>query len=84
MTRSTEVAYVQRKFRTTAKTEFITELEEMPLTSRERAFLVDVFLQGQQLKELSEKYNLTISRISRWKRELCAIIHHYDMRQVMR
>lgn len=46
-----------------------TELMQAPIKAQDRQFLLDI-LEGMSYKELSIKYNKSISRIAQWKRNL--------------
>ena len=70
--------YVYKKIKTTKKSELYKQLEDSPLSVHEFAFACDI-IAGLNLMELAEKYNLSYSRTSQWKREVCEKIHQFDM-----
>lgn len=83
MRKSPSVAYYIIKIRTTPKSALYAELEDAPLRSREYAFISDI-IEGLNMKELSDKYNLSQSRIAKWKREIFEKMHSYDMACIRR
>lgn len=76
--KSPSVNYFYKKIKTTRKTELFRQLEDSPLSVNEYAFISDI-ISGLSIKELSEKFHKTPSRISQWKREVCEKIHTFDM-----
>lgn len=77
MTKSKPVAYCERKFMTTSRKSLLQQLEDMPIKRSDYAFIVDV-INGMPYKELAEKYNKSVSRIGKWKHDVCAKILQYD------
>lgn len=80
MTRSKPVTYFNQKYQTTSRSIMLQQLQDAPIKKNEVKFMIDV-MDGMQLKELSEKYNLSISRIVKWKRDICTKLLRYDMLQ---
>ena len=81
--KSPAVIYVLKKINTTRKSEFKNQLTDSPLTTREIAFMSDI-ADGLAIKQLSSKFNLSPSRISEWKREVCQKIQAFDAANAMR
>lgn len=81
MKKTPAVSYCDRKIKTMGRREIFHDLDNAPLTDREHAFMTDI-ISGLSIKELAAKYNLSTSRITKWKRELFERLHAYDMRQI--
>lgn len=81
MRKSPAVAYWSRKIRITSKEELYDSLEDAPLSTREYAFIADI-IEGLELEELARKYKVSYSRITKWKREMCEVMHAYDMNRI--
>ena len=81
MTRSKPIAYCEQKFRMYGKSELIQQLEDAPIRKNEVDFMKDI-IDGMQYKELSAKYNKSISRLVQWKREICTKLLQYDMQKL--
>ena len=81
--RTPSVNYVYKKIMTTKKSDLYSQLEDSPLSVHDFAFICDV-VAGLNLKELSEKYHKSYSRISQWKREVCEKIHAFDLANLKR
>jgi len=81
--KSPSVVYVYKKIRTTKKSVLEEQLKDCPLTAHDYSFICDV-ITGLNITELSDKYFLSASRISQWKREVCQKIHTFDMANAMR
>lgn len=79
--KSPSVAYYEHKIKTTKKSQLLIEWSDAPLTEKERQFLVDV-LERTPLKELSAKYYMTDSGISKYKRRIFEKLHQFDMFQI--
>lgn len=79
-TRTPETAYYVRKLQTTGRTQLHDEWSDAPITRRDRDFLRDIS-DGATLKELSEKYSLSISGISKWKSRVYKRLHRFDTRR---
>lgn len=69
--------YCKQRLLTTPRSELLQEIEEAPLNDTERAFIKDI-VAGLSLKELSEKYAKSPSRISHWKAEIEERLRQYD------
>jgi hypothetical protein len=80
-TKSPSVAYYNNKIRTTKKSQLLIEWADAPLTEKEKSFLLDV-LEKLPLKELSSKYYMTDSGISKFKRRIFEKLHQFDMFQI--
>jgi len=81
--KSPSVIYVYKKIRTTKKSELYEQLKETPLTAHDYSLICDV-ITGLNITELSDKYFLSASRISQWKREVCQKIHAFDIANATR
>ncbi|MBO6101478.1 MAG: hypothetical protein J6P07_09170 [Spirochaetaceae bacterium] len=81
MKKTPSLNYVYNKIKTTKKSELYKQLEESPLTVREFACMSDS-IAGLNLTELSDKYNLSYTRTSQWKREVCNKIFTFDMANI--
>ena len=75
--------YVYKKIATTKKSVLYRQLEDSPLTTHEFSFACDI-IAGLNLLELAEKYHLSYSRTSQWKREVCEKIHAFDLANLKR
>lgn len=80
-TKSPSVAYYNQKIRTTKKSQLLIEWADAPLTEKEKNFLLDV-LEKTPIKELSSKYCMTDSGISKYKRRIFEKLHQFDMFQI--
>jgi len=78
-TKSPSVSYYENKIKTTKRSVLLYEWSEAPITARDREFLVDI-MEGLSLKELADKYYLTPSGITKYKRRLLTQLHRFDMR----
>lgn len=58
-------------------------LADSPLTIRDLS-LVNDLCTGLSISELSDKYYLTPSGVSKWKRNVCEKIHTFDMANLKR
>ena len=76
--KSPAVNYVFKKISTTSKSEILQKLEDSPLSLRDISLMKDL-INGLSLTELSSKYNLTPSAISKWKRKVCEKLHTFDV-----
>lgn len=76
--RSPAVSYVYKKIRTTPKSVMLEMLHDSPLTARDLSLIEDLIL-GLSIKELSDRYNLSQSRILKWKREVCEKVQRFDV-----
>lgn len=76
--KSPSINYFYKKVRTTKKTVLMEQLQESPLTLAEFNFILSI-IDGMSIKELSEKFHKTPSRISQWKREVCEKIQTFDL-----
>lgn len=74
-----ETSYYYRKMQTTSRRQLTAEWEDAPLTRRDKEFLHDL-AEGDTLKELAEKYCLSVSGISKWKTRLFITLHRFDTR----
>lgn len=81
--KSPATAYYSRKLQTSSRSVIYHDLNDAPLTKREREFLEDV-IEGMTLQELADKHNLSTSRISKWKRQVFERMQAYDLRQARR
>lgn len=81
--KSPATAYYSRKLKITSRSTIYQDLDDAPLTRREREFLEDV-IEGMTLQELADKHNLSTSRISKWKRQVFERMQAYDLRQARR
>ncbi len=81
--KSPSVAYFEKKYRTTKKSEFFDWLDDSPLNTRDYSFISDV-VEGLSNKELADKYHKSESRIARWKREVCEKLQEYDVATLRR
>jgi len=77
MEKTPAVAYYTRKVRTTNRLILINEIDEAPLTKKDRYFLYDI-IEGLSYKELAEKYCISMSRVYQIKRELFERMTMYD------
>lgn len=80
-TKSPSVAYYEHKIKTTKRSQLIIEWADAPLTTKERNFLLDI-LEKLPIKELSAKYYMTDSGISKYKRRIFEKLHQFDMFQL--
>lgn len=78
--RTPETSYYHRKMRTTSRRQLIAEWEDAPITRRDREFLRNI-AEGDTLKELAEKYGLSVSAVSKWKTRVFVILHRFDTRR---
>lgn len=76
--KSPATAYYCRKLKITSRSKITQDLNDAPLTTRERLFIQDV-IEGMTLQELADKHNLSTSRISKWKREIFERLQAYDL-----
>lgn len=76
--KSPATTYYSRKLKVTSRSKLSQEIDDAPLNRREREFICDV-AEGLTLQELADKYNLSTSRISKWKREIFERMLAYDM-----
>ena len=81
--KSVSVAYYSRKIKTTKKSDLIREWEDAPISQREFEFLC-ALVDRLSYKQLSAKFNLSESGISKWKRKLYERLHFFDMNQTTR
>lgn len=77
MIKTPAVAYTMRVIRTTSKSKLQSILDDMPLRTRDLNFIKDVSA-GLSQKELAAKYNVSISRVAKWKRDLCEKFLAFD------
>lgn len=77
------VSYFYKKVQITRKSELLQQLEDTPLSVRDYTFITDV-IDGLSLKELSEKYHVSVSRVTKWKREACEKVHKFDVANLKR
>lgn len=77
------LSYFYKKIETTKKSVLYNQLEDSPLSVHEYSFACDL-IAGLTLLELSEKYHLSYSRTSQWKREVCEKIHTFDLANLKR
>lgn len=78
--RTPEAAYYNRKIKTTSRRQLRTEWEDAPLTRRDKEFLLDL-AEGDTLKELADKYCISVSGVSKWKLRVFKILHRFDTRR---
>lgn len=67
--KSPAVSFVQHRFQTTSRCELLNEIQDAPLKDKDRDLVVK-FLEGYSYKELAIHFNLSESRISKWKRSV--------------
>lgn len=76
--KSPATAYYSRKLKITSRSKLTADLDDAPLTKREREFIRDI-VEGMTLQELADKHSLSTSRISKWKREIFERLQAYDL-----
>lgn len=76
--KSPAVKHFYKKIISTKKSDLYAELEDSPLNVHEYAFACDI-IAGLNLVELAEKYHLSYSRTSQWKREVCEKVLAFDV-----
>lgn len=81
--KSPAVNYVYKKISTTPKSVIMRKLEDSPLSLHDISLMKDL-INGLSLTELSSKYNLTPSAISKWKRNVCEKLHAFDVANLKR
>lgn len=83
MRKGPAINYVFKKFSITKKSVLFKQLEDYPLSKRDYSLACDM-INGLSIKDLSEKYYKTPSRISQWKREVCEKIQAFDVANLKR
>ena len=79
--KSPSTAYYENKMLITGRAELLHEWLNAPITKRDRELLCDL-LDRMTIKELSAKYFITESGVTKWKTRLFAQLHRYDMRMI--
>lgn len=74
------VAYCIRLLQTTGKKALYEIIEDMPLKTRDYAFLADV-IEGLDNEALMKKYKKSQSRITQWKRRSFEKLHQFIIAQ---
>lgn len=77
MRKSPAVAYYAHKLKITPRSKIIIELEEAPLSHKDKIFM-KMILEGASYKELSEAFNKSEARIYQWKRQLFERLTEFD------
>lgn len=75
--KSPSTSYYENKMKITGRSELITEWLNAPIGIRDRELLADI-LDKKSLQELADKYNITVSGITKWKKKLFEQLHRYD------
>jgi len=78
-----EVAYYAQKIESMSKRDLQSEWRDAPINETEYSFLCDI-QNRLSLKELADKYSLTVSGIAKWKQRLFIRLHKFDMRNLTR
>lgn len=81
MEKSPAVAYYTRKIRSTDRFTLYNEIDNAPLTRKDRHFLYDI-IEGLSYKELAVKYCISEAGIYKWKRKTFETMHRFYMRGV--
>ena len=82
MKKTNAVAYYSYKIQTTSRTLLINEINEAPLKIKEKTFILDI-VDGLSYRELAQKWQISKSRVSKWKRTLFEKLHQADMRKII-
>lgn len=80
MTQTPSVAFCTRAIQTTRKQDLYALLDDMPMRTKDYAFLSDI-IEGLDNNKLATKYNKSQSRISQWKRRVFEQLHRYIISQ---
>lgn len=76
--KSPAVAYISKKIKLSARSEFVDEIMDSPLSMKDINFMMDI-LSGMSYFELAEKYQKSKARISQWKRTCFETLHRYEL-----
>ena len=77
------VAYVTRMLKTTSLTDLKKILAEAPLSEEEINFILDAH-QKMSLKQMAQKYGLTVSGVAKRKNRIYTRFQYYDINRLKR
>lgn len=78
MKKSPAIAYLTKKIRMTGRAELLQEIQDAPLKNRDRELLL-MIIDGASYKEMSASFNLSTSRIAKWKHQVFEHLFRYEM-----
>ena len=78
MKKSPAIAYMTKKIRMTGRAELLQEIQDAPLKKKDRDLII-MSIEGASYKEMSAAFNLSMSRIAKWKHEVFEHLFRYEM-----